>query len=115
MTTIITVTNVSAQDLEIAAKRTLVRRTVESATFTKSERLWSFLICICDIALNGRANEINEQTIGTSVFGRSPDYETSIDGISLLSELGQMQAFRFCCKNSNLVRYTAICSRSELD
>lgn len=72
---------VALQDAEIAARRALVRRIIESSTFAKSERLSSFLVCICDLTLNGRANEINEQKIGTTVFGRPPDYDSAIDGI----------------------------------
>ena len=71
----------SSGNAAIVAKRALVRRIVESSTFGKSERLSSFLICICDLTLSGRASEINEQKIGTTVFGRSPDYDSSIDGI----------------------------------
>lgn len=63
------------------SKRALVRRVVESSTFGKSERLSSFLSFICELTLSGRASEINEQKIGTSVFGRSPDYDSSVDGI----------------------------------
>ena len=33
------------------------------------------------LALSGRAREINEQRIGHAVFGRQPDYDSSIDGI----------------------------------
>jgi hypothetical protein len=73
--------NLSSQNTEIEARRALVRRVVESSTFAKSERLSSFLICICDLTLSGRAGEINEQKIGTKVFGRPPDYDSSIDGI----------------------------------
>ncbi len=62
-------------------REALVRRVVESATFAKSERLSSFLSYICDLTLNGRAAEINEHRIGTAVFGRRPDYDSSVDGI----------------------------------
>jgi len=71
----------SSKNAGIEARRALVRRVVESSTFGKSERLASFLVCICDLTLNGRASEINEQKIGTTVFGRAPDYDSSIDGI----------------------------------
>ena len=76
-----TTDNVSSQNAVIEARRALVRRVVESSTFAKSERLSSFLICICDLTLSGRASEINEQKIGTTVFGRPLDYDSSIDGI----------------------------------
>jgi hypothetical protein len=72
---------VSSKNAVIEARRALVRRVVESSAFAKSERLSSFLICICDLTLSGRAGEINEQKIGTAVFGRPPDYDSSIDGI----------------------------------
>jgi hypothetical protein len=72
---------VASKDAEIADRRALVRRVIESSTFAKSERLSSFLICICDLTLSGRANEINEQKIGTTVFGRPQDYDSTIDGI----------------------------------
>lgn len=71
----------SSKNAAIEAKRTLVRRVVESSAFAKSERLSSFLCCICDLSLSGRASEINEQRIGTTVFGRPLDYDSSIDGI----------------------------------
>ncbi len=73
--------DLSSKNAEIEARRALVRRVVESSTFAKSERLSSFLTCICDLTLSGRANEINEQKIGTAVFGRAPDYDSSVDGI----------------------------------
>ncbi len=62
-------------------RRALVQRVVESAEFAKSERLSSFLTCICELTLAGRASEINEQKIGTAVFGRPRDYDSTIDGI----------------------------------
>jgi len=62
-------------------RRELVDRVVTSSLFSKSERLSSLLIYVCDLTLNGRANEINEQKIGEAVFGRPRDYDSSIDGI----------------------------------
>jgi hypothetical protein len=63
------------------SRRALVNRVLGSSIFAKSERLTSFLSCVCELTLSGRANEINEQKIGTVVFGRSADYDSSIDGI----------------------------------
>ncbi|HEY4051655.1 MAG TPA: hypothetical protein VGM27_32770, partial [Acidobacteriaceae bacterium] len=71
----------SSQGGVIEARRALVRRVVESSAFAKSERLSRFLCCICDFSLSGRASEINEQRIGTEVFGRAPGYDSSVDGI----------------------------------
>jgi hypothetical protein len=62
-------------------RRALVQRVVESTAFAKSERLSTFLACICELTLAGRASEINEQKIGTAVFGRPRDYDSTIDGI----------------------------------
>ena len=71
----------SSKNGVIEARRALVRRVVESSAFAKSERLSTFLRCICDLSLSGRASEINEQKIGTTVFGRPQDYDSSVDGI----------------------------------
>jgi hypothetical protein len=62
-------------------RRALVDRVIASSAFAKSERLSSFLAYVCNLALNGRAREINEQKIGEAVFGRSQNYDSSIDGI----------------------------------
>jgi hypothetical protein len=58
----------------------LVERIVASEVFAKSDRLCTFLSYICELSLNGRANEINEVNIGIRLFGR-PDFDPSIDGI----------------------------------
>lgn len=71
----------TSRNATIDARRALVQRVVVSSAFAKSERLSSFLCCICDLTLSGRASEINEQKIGTAVFGRPLDYDSSIDGI----------------------------------
>jgi hypothetical protein len=62
-------------------RRELVRRIVNSPTFVRSERLGNLLTFVCDLALNGREAEINEQKIGQGVFGRSKDYDSAVDGI----------------------------------
>ncbi|QEE31501.1 hypothetical protein FTW19_21870 [Terriglobus albidus] len=64
-----------------SAQRELIRRILASPTFARSERLCSLLTYVCDIAFQGREAELNEQKIGQAVFGRSPDYDSSIDGI----------------------------------
>jgi hypothetical protein len=58
-----------------------VHRIVASPTFVRSERLCSLLRYVCDMTLKGRGDEINEQKIGQAVFGRSQDYDSTIDGI----------------------------------
>ena len=56
-------------------------RIIASLAFAKCERLSSLLAYVCDLALNGRVKEINEQRIGEAVFGRPRNYDSSIDGI----------------------------------
>ncbi len=62
-------------------RRALVDRIIASSTFAKCERLSSLLAYVCDLTLNGRVKEINEQKIGEAVFGRPRNYDSSIDGI----------------------------------
>jgi hypothetical protein len=59
----------------------LVERIVASPCFVKSPRLCSFLIYICDLFLQGRADEINELNIGETLFDRPANYDASADGI----------------------------------
>ena len=70
-----------APEVSEVACRELVHRIVASPTFVRSERLCSLLLYVCDKTLNGRGDEINEQKIGQAVFGRSRDYDSTIDGI----------------------------------
>jgi hypothetical protein len=62
-------------------RRELVRRVVESNTFVKSRRLSGLLEYVCDLTLAGRSHELNELHIGEAIFGRSADYDPTIDGI----------------------------------
>ncbi len=64
-----------------AAYRELVWRIVHAPTFGRSERLCTLLTYVCDLALQGREEELNEQNIGQAVFGRAQDYDSSADGI----------------------------------
>jgi hypothetical protein len=59
----------------------LVRQVLGSRTFAKSVRLAQFLEFICRKAIEGRAEEINEQQIGVHVFGRSAAYNATDDSI----------------------------------
>jgi hypothetical protein len=68
-------------ELSAAKHRELLSRIVASPAFVRSERLCSLLIYVCDMTLKGRGDEINEQKIGQAVFGRSRDYDSTIDGI----------------------------------
>jgi hypothetical protein len=59
----------------------LVERIIGSPSFIKSPRLCSFLTYICELTLQGRADEISELNIGEALFARAPNYDPSIDGI----------------------------------
>lgn len=65
----------------IDPRRELVGRIVASSLFAKAERLSTLLLYVCDVALDGRADELSEQNIGEAVFGRSRDYDSANDGI----------------------------------
>jgi hypothetical protein len=59
----------------------LVERIVASPSFAKSDRLCRLLLHICELSLQGRAEEINELKIGETLFGRARNYDSSVDGI----------------------------------
>jgi hypothetical protein len=59
----------------------LVERIVASPSFIRSPRLCSLLMHLCELALAGRSDEINEQSIGEALFERARNYDPSIDGI----------------------------------
>ena len=59
----------------------LAERIVASPSFIRSPRLCSLLMHLCELALHGRSDEINEQSIGVALFERAPNYDPSIDGI----------------------------------
>jgi hypothetical protein len=65
----------------LAVDRDLVRRIVLSSAFARSPRLSHFLRYVCTEAEEGRQHSINEQRIGTAVFGRDPDYDSTADSI----------------------------------
>lgn len=74
------------QDLAVgrptaAEQKQLVARILASDLFRKSHRLSAFLRFIYDQYSRGFADTINEQRIGTEVFGRPPDYHVGEDSI----------------------------------
>ena len=62
----------------IGLRRELVERVVASSVFAKTERLSTLLLYVCEVALDGRADELSEQNVGAAVFGRSRDYDSEI-------------------------------------
>jgi hypothetical protein len=85
------------------SRRELVGRVVASPPFSKAERLSSLLVYVCDVALDGRADELSEQNIGESVFGRSRDYDSANDGIvrAQVSRLRQRLGLYFDGEGAN--------------
>ncbi len=71
----------SSRDRTLEQRRSLVRRITSSSSFAKSPRLSALLTYVCDLTLEERSREINEQRIGEEVFGRSRDYDSTVDGI----------------------------------
>jgi hypothetical protein len=59
----------------------LVEQLLASPFFSRSPRLSSFLIYICERSLEGRAADLNERLIGMHVFGRQPTYNPGDDSI----------------------------------
>src|SRR5882762_10149634 len=68
-------------DLSSDPRWLLVERITSSASFAKSVRLTTMLECIVRLALTNRFEDINEQYLGSTVFGRNLDYDSSIDSI----------------------------------
>lgn len=62
-------------------QRQLVARILASELFAKSHRLAAFLKFICEQSIEGNASSINEQRIGTEVFGRRQGYHVGEDSI----------------------------------
>lgn len=73
--------DVSGPDFTTADQQQLVSRILASDLFSKSHRLAGFLRFIFDQYSRGHASAINEQRIGTEVFGRAPGYHVGEDSI----------------------------------
>ena len=59
----------------------LAQRIAHSSALARSDQLSKLLLYVCRMAIAGRENEISEQRIGIDVFGRSPNYDPTVDGI----------------------------------
>jgi hypothetical protein len=57
----------------------LVQRVAASTAFRKSRRLQDFLLFVCERALQDADCVVHEQEIGTAVFGRPADFDSSHD------------------------------------
>ncbi len=58
-----------------------LERIISSSPFRNSKRYPSLLRYIVDEALAGRGDTLKERTLGISVFGRDPDYDTNADPV----------------------------------
>ena len=65
----------------VEQQRLLVERILSSVLFRKSHKLATFLRFICEQQQMGKSDTINEQRIGTEVFGRSEGYHMGEDSI----------------------------------
>ncbi len=70
---------IPSTDAEREAARRQVERILSSPVFSKSKHYCSVLKYVVDRTLEGRAAELKERTIGIDVFGKPPDYDTSVD------------------------------------
>jgi hypothetical protein len=59
----------------------LLQRVMWSHQIEKSARIRDFLVYVCERALHEPSAEIHEQEIGSRVFGRPADYDTTADNI----------------------------------
>ncbi len=69
----------SAAENEKIRRRQLVEQVASSTYFSKSARLREMFIYVCSRVLDHEAEEIHEQEVGRSVFGRPADYDTAAD------------------------------------
>ncbi len=61
--------------------RAVADRLLASATFQRSPRLREFLAFVVKCALENRAHEINEYSLGVQVFGKPAGYNPNLDNI----------------------------------
>ncbi|MBL0157968.1 MAG: hypothetical protein IPP47_12825 [Bryobacterales bacterium] len=61
--------------------RAVADRLLASTTFQRSPRLKEFLAFVVKCALENRAHEVNEYSIGVQVFGKPADYNPNLDNI----------------------------------
>jgi hypothetical protein len=68
-------------DHEIEEIRTQLSKILNSHPFSSSKRYGPLLKCLVEHSLDNEAAPLKERTIGSEVFGRAPDYDTSTDPI----------------------------------
>jgi hypothetical protein len=70
-----------ATEAERDAVREQLERILAHPLFTHSKRYPLLLRGVVERALDGRAGQLKERTLGVEVFGRDPDYDTNTDPV----------------------------------
>src|SRR3954470_20302963 len=66
---------------EAQAARRQLERILESAGFSRNERLSRFLRFVVEGHLDGKDQELKESVIAIEVFGRRPDFDSRLDPV----------------------------------
>src|ERR1043166_5778914 len=66
---------------EAQAIRRQLEKVLESAGFSRNERLSRFLRFVVEGHLNGKDHELKESVIAVEVFGRRPDFDSRFDPV----------------------------------
>ena len=74
-----------APELDPLRVREQMERILSGPSFRNSKRHSSFLRYIVEEALNGRAAQLKERTVGVQVFGRAPEYDSNLDPVVRVS------------------------------
>lgn len=65
--------------LTVDEKREALERVLQSDTFARADQLKSFLRYVCEMELNGKADQISEYLIGVHALGKQEGFSTSED------------------------------------
>ena len=68
-------------ELERDAIRSQLDRILSNSLFKNSKRYPLLFRYVVEQALEGRASQLKERTLGVEVFGRDPDYDTNLDPV----------------------------------
>lgn len=74
-------TEMDLVEISVTERWELIERIRDSQKFKRAERLRDLLLYIATQSIKAGVNSIPEQEIGEAVFGRSSDYDTSLDNI----------------------------------
>ena len=74
-------TNRTLSEEHVRTIRAELKQMLDSKAFSGSHRCQEFLKFVVEHALEGRTDQLKERNIGSALFGRAVDYETSSDPI----------------------------------